>query len=52
MPRAAAKAAEQLRRGAWMASLEFPVPELIPTTTLACDDGRRVWLYQAPFKKR
>jgi SAM-dependent methyltransferase len=52
MSRAAAKAAQELRAGAWMASLEFSVPELCPTRTLACGDGRCVWLYQAPFKRR
>ncbi len=50
MPRAAAKAARELRYGAWMASLEFEVPALIPQQVLHCADGRRVWLYQAPFR--
>jgi SAM-dependent methyltransferase len=52
MPRAALKAGRELRPGAWLASLEFEVPELAPTETLACADGRNVWLYQAPFRRR
>jgi len=52
MPRAAAKAGRELRPGAWLASLEFSVPEWAPTRVLNCADGRRVWLYQAPFKRR
>jgi hypothetical protein len=49
MARAARKAARELAPGAWLASLEFAVPGLAPTKTLACGDGRRVRLYQAPF---
>jgi hypothetical protein len=52
MPRAAAKAGRELKPGAWMASLEFPAADLVPTKTLNCPDGRSVWLYQAPFKRR
>ena len=49
MARAAEKAGRELKRGAWMASLEFDVPTLRPQQVLHCADGRRVWLYQAPF---
>ena len=52
MPRAAIKAASELRRGAWLASLEFEVPGLKPQQVLNCREGRRLWLYQAPFKRR
>jgi len=52
MARAAAKAAGELRPGAWLASLEFAVPGLAPTRELACADGRRVWLYRAPLTAR
>jgi len=52
MPRAATKAQRELRVGAWMASLEFPALELEPAQVLECPDGRRVWLYQAPIKRR
>ncbi|MFL6665376.1 MAG: class I SAM-dependent methyltransferase [Rhizobacter sp.] len=46
MARAAQKAARELKDGAWLASLEFPVPGLAPTHTLVCADGRRVWVYR------
>jgi hypothetical protein len=49
MPLAAQKAAQELKPGAWLASLEFDVPGWTPTMTWACPDGRTVWLYQAPF---
>ena len=52
MPRAATKAARELRHGSWLASLEFEVPQLEPQQVLNCPDGRRVWLYQAPFRQR
>jgi len=52
MPRAALKAARELRPGAWLASLEFEVAEWTPTQVHTCPDGRRVWLYQAPFRRR
>ena len=52
MPDAAAKAQRELRAGAWLASLEFHVPELAAQEVLDCADGRRVWLYRAPFKRR
>ena len=52
MARAAAKAACELQPGAWLASLEFEVAALHPQQVLNCADGRRVWLYQAPFRTR
>jgi hypothetical protein len=52
MPRAATKAARELKRGAWLASLEFEAPQLEPQRVLHCADGRPVWLYQAPFRRR
>jgi hypothetical protein len=51
MPRAADKAAKELRAGAWLASLEFPVPGWKPTHTLDAVEGKRVWLYRAPIKE-
>ncbi len=45
MARAAEKALRELAPGAWLASLEFEVPNLAPTKALECADGRRVWLY-------
>ena len=52
MPRAADKAGRELRPGAWLASLEFAVPQMTPTRVLTCADGRCVWLYQAPLGRR
>lgn len=52
MARAADKAARELKRGAWLASLEFEAATLKPQQVLQCADGRRVWLYQAPFRPR
>ncbi len=49
MARAAAKAARELASGAWLASLEFEIATLEPQHVLAGVDGRRVWLYRAPF---
>lgn len=51
MPRAMEKAAREMRHGAWLASLEFEAPALKPKQVLQCADGRRVWLYQAPFQR-
>ena len=50
--RAAAKAEGELRRGAWLASLEFDAPTLRADAVHVCPDGRRVWLYRAPFRRR
>ena len=52
MARAAAKAAHELRPGAWLASLEFEIATLQPQLVLESGDGRRVWLYRAPFRRR
>lgn len=50
MPRAVAKAREELRPGAWLVSLEFEAPDLQPTARLDGAQGRPVWLYRAPFE--
>jgi hypothetical protein len=50
MERAAAKAARELREGAWLVSLEFEIRTLAPHHVLEAADGRRVWLYRAPFR--
>jgi SAM-dependent methyltransferase len=52
LPRAIQKASRELREGAWMGSLEFEAAELLPQAVHACADGRRLWLYQVPFKVR
>jgi hypothetical protein len=49
MPRAVAKATRELRPGAYLASLEFEAATLLPQGALACADGRKVWVYRAPF---
>ena len=46
MPRAATKAAAELRPGAWLVSLEFAVPDWAPTVVWHCPDGRPVWAYR------
>lgn len=51
MPRALAKAARELRPGAWLASLEFEIATIAPERVLDAGDGRRVWLYRAPFRQ-
>jgi hypothetical protein len=50
MARARAKGEAELPRGAWLASLEFDVAGLLPQVVHACPDGRRLWLYRAPFQ--
>ena len=52
MARAADKALRELRPGAWLVSLEFDAPALAPTKVLTGADGRPVWLYQVPFRRR
>ena len=52
MRRATEKALRELKPGAWLASLEFDAPDLAPTKLLECGDGRRLWLYQVPFRPR
>lgn len=51
MPRAVAKAAQELKPGHWMVSLEFKADELEATAWATGADGRPVWLYQAPFRR-
>ena len=46
MARVIAKAARELRPGAWLASLEFEVVTLLPQLVLKSADGRPVWLYR------
>ncbi len=51
MPRAMAKAAQKLRPGAWLASLEFADPAWAVHLRWTCPDGRTLWLYQAPVQR-
>lgn len=46
MPRAHAKAVQQMRPGTWLASLEFEVPGVPATVEWTASDGRPVWLYR------
>jgi len=52
MPRAVEKAEAELHRGAWLVSLEFEARELVPHALIDTRDGRPVWIYQVPFKRR
>lgn len=49
MPRAMAKAAAELRPGAWLVSLEFEVPGAITTAQYQAPGGKMVRLYRAPI---
>lgn len=46
MARAHAKARAELAPGAWMVSLEFPVPGVAPHACLQADGRRPLWVYQ------
>ncbi len=52
MPRAMDKAASELRPGSWLVSLEFEAGGWTPQGRLQNVDGKPVWLYQAPFRRR
>jgi hypothetical protein len=52
LPRAVAKAEQELAPGAWLASLEFEAAALVPQAVLHGGDGRPVWLYRMPFVRR
>jgi SAM-dependent methyltransferase len=48
MPRAAAKAAAEMRPGSWLVSLEFAVPGWVPQACLTQGRDRPVWAYRMP----
>ena len=50
MPRVWAKACEELAPGAWLASLDFAVPDVPPTASWQLPGGQFVWLYR-PARK-
>lgn len=52
MERAAAKAQAELAPGAWLASLEFAVPGVVPSAQCGVPGGRVVWLYRLPLDRR
>ena len=51
MERAAAKAQAELAPGAWLVSLEFAVPGVLPSAQLRVPVGRVVWLYRMPMHR-
>ena len=48
MPRAMEKARRELRRGAWLVSLEFEACEWKPMAQLRTPGGKPVWVYRVP----
>lgn len=46
MPRAWAKATAEMRRGAWLVSLEFAVPAVVPHAALDAGGGRQAYVYR------
>ena len=50
MPRAVGKALAELAPGAWLVSLEFAAPGLLPQAQLRLPGGRVVWIYRVPVK--
>lgn len=52
MARAMDKAGRELKPGAWLASLEFEAAGHRPQAQLSAVDGKPVWLYRAPFRRR
>jgi hypothetical protein len=50
MARAWAKSTEEMRAGAWLASLEFEVPGLPPYAVLRPQAGRTVFVYRVPVR--
>ena len=49
MPRALDKARSEMRRGAWLVSLEFEAAGWQLHSRLRCPDGRPLWLYRLPL---
>ena len=49
MPRALAKAALELKPGAWLVSLEFEMKACTSTAQYRAPGGKMVWLYRAPL---
>jgi hypothetical protein len=49
MSRALDKARLDMRRGTWLASLEFEAAGWQPQRQLRCPDGRPLWLYRLPL---
>jgi SAM-dependent methyltransferase len=47
MPRVWAKACAELAPGAWLASLDFAVPDVAPVASWQLGNGQFVWVYRA-----
>jgi SAM-dependent methyltransferase len=52
MERAWAKACKEMKPGAWLVSLEFPVPDQDAEFSLQRDGERTVWVYRVPGLKQ
>jgi len=52
MPRAIEKAEAEMRRGAWLVSLEFEAIGIVPSAIIYGKDSRPIWVYQLPFQRR
>ena len=52
MARALAKAQAEMEAGAWLVSLEFAVPEVVPDRVLELEAGRKVWLYRIAQREK
>jgi hypothetical protein len=51
MARAVEKASAEMRAdGCWLVSLEFEAPHWRPARVIDLPDGRKLWLYRAPFQ--
>ena len=48
MPRAGQKALSEMAPGAWLVSLEFPVPAVEARARLETVPGKPVWIYRIP----
>ena len=49
MSRAAVKSMAEMPLGAWLVSLNFPLPDTPPTLSASLPDGRAVYAYQCPI---
>lgn len=52
MPRAVAKASQEMSPGTWLVSLEFEATELTPFAVLRTMADKPVWVYQKPFEPK
>ncbi|MEK6669162.1 MAG: class I SAM-dependent methyltransferase [Pseudomonadota bacterium] len=50
MPRAMAKAAQEMRPGSWLVSLEFEAQDWRPHARIDLAGGRPVWVYRMPVR--